>query len=181
VEIKHATYFASIGWDAAALVAAELRDAGWATGERPLWIESFEASVLDRVQGTGIPATCVFLMEAAGGPYDLVAAGDPVPYADLMSPAGLDALVGRVHGISVDKQVLLRPHPRVVADAHERGLTVFTWTCRPENTFLSPRHRRPGGAAVFGDYRGEWAVIGALGVDGVFVDHADLGVQAFRS
>lgn len=180
VEIKHATYFASIGWDVSALVAAELRNADWATGQRPLWIESFEASVLDRVKEAGVAATSVFLMEASGGPYDLVAAGEPVPYAELMSPAGLDALVGRVDGISVDKQVLLRRHPRVVADAHERGLTVFAWTCRPENIFLSPRHRRIGGVAAFGDYRREWTAIRDLGVDGVFVDHADLGVRAFQ-
>ncbi|MBN9186969.1 MAG: hypothetical protein J0I62_00510 [Microbacterium sp.] len=36
VEIKHATYFAGLGWDVAALLAAELREAGWAAGELPL-------------------------------------------------------------------------------------------------------------------------------------------------
>jgi glycerophosphoryl diester phosphodiesterase len=98
-----------------------------------------------------------------------------------MTPAGLDALVGRVHGVSVDKQVLLRPHPRLVADAHARDLQVLTWTCRPENAFLAPIHRRLGGPAVFGDYRREWTRIRDLGVDGVFVDHPDLGVEVFRA
>src|SRR6478752_6027662 len=44
LEIKHATYFASIGWDVAALVDAELREAGWAAGDLPLTIESFEST-----------------------------------------------------------------------------------------------------------------------------------------
>ena len=49
LEIKHATYFASIGWDAAALVEAELLAAGWAEKTMPLVIESFEASVLEEI------------------------------------------------------------------------------------------------------------------------------------
>jgi glycerophosphoryl diester phosphodiesterase len=179
LEIKHATYFSAIGWDVADLVERELRSEGWAAGDLPLWIESFEASALDRLRERGIPASYVYLMEASGAPYDLVARGEVAPYADAMTPAGLDALAGRVDGISVDKSVLLRPHPRVVADAHARGLQVFTWTCRPENAFLAHRFRRLGGPAAYGDYRREWAVIRDLGVDAVFVDHPDLGAQVF--
>ncbi|MDL9979052.1 glycerophosphodiester phosphodiesterase family protein [Microbacterium sp. ASV49] len=172
VEIKHATFFASIGWDIAELVADELRSSGF---DGPLWIESFEASVLDRVRARGIPASYVYLLEASGAPVD-----DPsTPYAEVMTAAGIDALVGRVDGISVDKAVLLRPHPSVVADAHARGLQVFTWTCRPENRFLERRFRLPGAAAALGDYRSEWGVIRSLGVDAVFVDHPDLGVAFF--
>ena len=36
------------------------------------------------------------------------------------------------------------------------------------------------GAAAFGDYESEWAVIRDAGIDGVFVDHPDLGVAFFR-
>ena len=179
LEIKHATYFSGIGWDVVDLVEGELRAAGWDGGDLPLWIESFEASALDRLRERGVPASYVYLMEASGAPYDLVARGEAVPYAHAMTPAGLDALAGRVDGISVDKSVLLRPHPRIVADAHARGLQVFTWTCRPENSFLAHRFRRLGGPAAFGDYRREWAVVRALGVDGVFVDHPDLGAEVF--
>ena len=74
LEIKHATYFASLGWDVAALVDAELREAGWAAGELPLTIESFESTVLRRLQERGIRATYIYLLEAAGRPFDLVAA-----------------------------------------------------------------------------------------------------------
>ena len=37
-----------------------------------------------------------------------------------------------------------------------------------------------GGKAAFGDYEAEWRAIADSGVDGVFVDHADLGVAFFR-
>jgi len=190
LEIKHVTYFASIGWDVAALVAEELSEAGWAAGELPLTIEAFESTVLHRLQERGIPATYIYLLEAAGRPFDLVSTlGKDAPtYRQTASPAGLDALVGTVDGISVAKRMILAPDKlgrtagpsSLVADAHARGLLVFTWTCRPENSFLIAQFRRRGGAAAFGDWEGEWAVIRDTGVDGVFVDHPDLGVAFFR-
>lgn len=92
---------------------------------------------------------------------------------------------GAVDGISVDKRILLDPRDpaagaALVAEAHARGLVVFTWTCRPENAFLDRRFRTGAGRAAFGDYRAEWARIAATGLDGVFLDHPDLGTGAFR-
>ena len=191
LEIKHATYFGSLGWRMAALIETELREAGWADGSLPLTIESFESTVLHELQERGIPASYIYLLEAAGRPFDLFAAhGKAAPtYRATAKPAGLDALVGRVDGISVDKRMILAPDrlgrltgpSPVVADAHERGLRVFTWTCRPENSFLIGQFRGRGGAAAFGDWEAEWAVIRDAAVDGVFVDHPDLGVAFFRS
>ena len=191
LEIKHATYFGSIGWDIAALVDAELREAGWATGALPLTIEAFESTVLYALQERGIPAAYIYLLEASGRPFDLVTAlGKKAPtYRATASPAGLDDLAGRVDGISVDKRMILAPDKlgrltgpsSLVADAHDRGLRVFTWTCRPENSFLIGQFRGRGGAAAFGDWKSEWAVIRDAAVDGVFVDHPDLGVAFFRS
>ena len=190
VEIKHATYFAGLGWDIAALLAAELREAGWASGELPLYIESFESTVLGAVRELGVTGTYVYLLEASGTPFDLHTAHGKAAqtYRQAAAPAGLDALVGTVDGISVDKRVILAPDrlghvtgpSRVASDARERGLRVFTWTCRPENRFLAGQFRGRGGPAAFGDYPAEWAVIRDAGVDGVFVDHADLGVAFFR-
>lgn len=190
LEIKHATYFASLGWDVAALVDTELREAGWGDGALPLTIEAFESTVLFSLQERGIRASYIYLLEHAGRPFDLFAAqGKAAPtYRQTASPEGLDALVGRVDGISVDKRSILAPDKlgrtsgpsSVVADAHERGLRVFTWTCRPENRFLIGQFRLPGGPEAFGDWEAEWGVIRDSGVDGVFVDHPDLGVSFFR-
>ncbi len=190
LEIKHATYFDGIGWDIADLVEGELLEAGWGSGELPLTIEAFESTVLRRLRERGIPGSYVYLLEAAGRPFDAVAAlGAVAPtYRQTAQPAGLDRLVGVVDGISVDKRMILAPDKlgratgpsSLVADAHERGLRVFTWTCRPENAFLVAQFRSRGGAGAFGDYESEWAMIREAGVDGVFVDHADLGVAFFR-
>ena len=190
LEIKHATYFAGLGFDVAGAIAAELRSARWAAGELPLSIESFEQTVLEGVRAQGVRGTYIYLLEAKGRPFDLVAAhGEAAPtYAGQVAPAGLDRLAAEVDGISVDKRMILAPDLRgrptgpssVVADAHARGLRVFTWTCRPENAFLLPAFRSGRDKAAFGDYEAEWRVIADAGVDGVFVDHADLGVAFFR-
>lgn len=197
LEIKHATTFAGLGIDVAGTVAAELRAAGWGDGELPLYVESFEETVLGELRALGIRATYVYLLEAEGRAYDLVARdGRSAPtYADQLGPSGLDRLAASVDGISLDKSIILasvrRPEERrgwfgrgseaapVVARAHARGLRVFTWTCRPENAFLSPGFRRGRDKGAFGDYEGEWRAIAAAGVDGVFVDHPDLGVAVF--
>ncbi|KAA9084931.1 glycerophosphodiester phosphodiesterase family protein [Microbacterium radiodurans] len=187
LEIKHATFFTALGFDVPGTVCRELEAAGWATGRHPLWIESFEPTVLDDLRATGLPARYVFLLEAEGRPADLVAAdGDGAPqYPFWVSSEGLAALAGRFDGISVDKRMLLAPArgrsaSGLVADAHANGLSVFTWTCRPENAFLVRRFRRGRDRAALGDYAGEWAELAASGVDGVFVDHPDLGISAFR-
>ncbi len=189
LEIKHATYFTALGYDVAGLIAAALRAARWGDGELPLYLESFESTVLAQVRAHGIRGTYIYLLEAVGHPFDLVSThGAAAPtYAQQASPAGLDALVGTVDGISVDKRMILAPDrlgrttgpSRVVADAHTRGLRVFTWTCRPENAFLLASFRRGRDKAAFGDYESEWRVIADAGVDGVFVDHPDLGIGFF--
>ncbi|MGL3149461.1 glycerophosphodiester phosphodiesterase family protein [Microbacterium sp. A82] len=182
LEVKHATYFASIGLDLVPLIVRDLRAAGWADGELPLVIEAFESTVLRHLQKHDISASYIYLIEASGRPYDqLVAHGRAAPtYKATVTPEGLNGLIGQVDGISVNKRMLLAKQNTIVADAHARGLKVFTWTARPENAFLSAEFRGDGGKPAFGDYEGEWAAIARTGVDGVFVDHPDLGVAFFR-
>lgn len=181
LEIKHATYFESIGLDLAPLIERDLRAGGWADGELPLIVEAFESTILHRLQKTGIAASFVYLIESTGKPFDLVTSlgRDAPDYASAVTPAGLDRLAGTLDGISVSKKMLLAPGNTIVADAHARGLRVFTWTCRPENGFLDSRFRAGGGKGAFGDYESEWREIADTGVDGVFVDHPDLGVAFF--
>ncbi|UJP08832.1 glycerophosphodiester phosphodiesterase [Microbacterium sp. KUDC0406] len=188
LEIKHATYFEGIGLDLVPLIVRDLRAAGWADGELPLIVESFEQTVLHRLRQQGVSASYIYLVEAAGKPFDQVAAlGRAAPtYRSEMEPTGLDRLAGTVDGISVNKKMLLPGAPSLskgtalVDHAHARGLRVFTWTCRPENHFLDAAYRGHGGKAAFGEYEAEWDAIARTGVDGVFVDHPDLGVAFFR-
>jgi glycerophosphoryl diester phosphodiesterase len=183
-EIKHATYFASIGMPLDELVADQLK--AWGSPDR-LTVECFEQTVLGQVRDRGVDASYVYLVESTGAAADLVArdGADATSYADQLTDAGLARLARSVDGISVDKSLLLTPAGaggELVARAHEHGLSVFTWTLRPENRFLASGHRigaaTGSGAADWGDWRREFGEILATGVDGIFADHPDLAVAA---
>lgn len=183
IEVKHAPYFASVGIDLAALVAAEVRAAGWQAPAAPgrLVIESFEQSALDGVRAHGIRAEYVYLVERAGTALDLaLAEGDAAPtYRTQLADVG--ALAEAVDGISVHKGLLLRAGgpPQFAREARERGLELFTWTCRAENAFLGKRFRLGSGRAAHGDWRAEWRALREAGVTGVFADQPDLARTAF--
>ena len=209
-EFKHASHFAALGLPLDELFAAELDDAGWGRGDERLVMEAFELDVLDRLGIRGVRGPRVFLVEATGSPIDVVLArGRAAPsYDDYMTEAGLLGLAGRVDGVSVDKARLLGP-PRggaargaeaergavgrsqgrvvplvgseLVDAAHSAGLRVFTWTLRPENRFLSSAYRRGTARSAFGNWLGEFEHVIGTGVDGIFVDHPDLGVEARRA
>ncbi|RUQ98945.1 glycerophosphodiester phosphodiesterase family protein [Labedella endophytica] len=186
VEIKHATHFDALGLPLDELVATELDDAGWGSG-RPLIVESFEKTVLAGVSARGLEAEFVYLVERSGAAADVVArdGASAITYAEELSDGGLDALAVLVDGVSADKTLVLSLDEDGVATGatdlvsrlHARGLTAYAWTLRPENRFLSAGFRR-GPADAFGDWASEFAVILGTGIDGVFLDHPDLGVAA---
>lgn len=191
VEVKHAAFFTELGYDVERLCAETLQAAGWADRPEQLVIECFELGSLLRLQALGVPASYVFLLEHSGAPADegtRVAAGDweARDYAWYRSDAGLDYLAGVVDGVSPDKASLISVDEHglatgptdLVQRAHERGLRVFTWTLRPENKFLNPRFRASADKAEWGSWEAEFALIMRAGVDGVFVDHTNLGISA---
>ena len=197
-EFKHATHFAELGLPLDELFAAELEAAGWGRGDERLIMESFELDLLDRLRARGIRGPRVFLIEATGAPYDLVRehGRTAARYDDFVTEAGLLGLAGRVDGVSVGKGRLVGEPQRAASDvaattngevlvggelvdaAHSAGLRVYTWTLRPENRFLSRNFRRGSARSAFGDWLGEFSLIIGTGVDGIFVDHPDLGVEA---
>jgi glycerophosphoryl diester phosphodiesterase len=182
-EIKHATYFASIGLPLDELFADEMRD--WAT-ESNLVVESFEQSVLTKIRARGIPGKLVFLAEHKGVPADLVGGANPRSYADHLGQAGLTRLRTEVDGVSVSRKLMLRLDlgknaigtTDIVARAHAAGLVVFCWTLRAENKFLAKNNRVRGDARDFGNWRREFELVMSSGVDGVFADQPDLAVAA---
>lgn len=178
-EIKHASYFASQGLPLDELFTAELDAAGWASDDERLTVEAFELTVLEQLRERGVGRRRVFLLEASGAPYDRVLTDGPAApdYADYLTGPGLRALAATVEGISVDKRMLLEEATDLVDRAHGHGLTVFTWTLRPENRFLSAPFRNGHRKADFGDWAGEFSAIMRTGVDGVFADHPDLAVE----
>lgn len=177
-EVKHPTYFGSIGLPLDELVAAELR--AWDDGARTI-VECFEQTVLGQIRERGVRGRFVYLAEARGSAPDQVArfGAKALPYSAQLTAAGVARLAKDVDGVSVDKALLLRPDGVGLVDrAHAAGLDVFTWTLRPENRFLAPAHRVGKVARDWGDWRGEFREVLATGVDGIFVDHPDLGIAA---
>jgi len=180
-EIKHATYFESIGLPLDELFADEIR--GWAT-ESNLVVESFEQTVLMKIRARGIPGKLVFLAEHKGVPADLVGGGDARSYADHLGQAGLTRLRTEVDGVSVSRKLMLRLDlgknaigvTDIVARAHAAGLLVFCWTLRAENKFLARNNRVRGDARDFGNWRREFELVMSSGVDGVFADQPDLAL-----
>lgn len=194
-EFKHAAHFDALGLPLDELFAAELDAAGWGRGDERLIMEAFEPTLLDRLGARGIRGKRVFLIEAAGAPWDLVLADGrgARSYDSFVTEQGLLGLAGRFDGVSVGKPRLVGgAHARRAADApgapltgselvdaaHAAGLEIFTWTLRPENRFLAGGFRRGTVRAAFGDWLGEFTHIVDMGVDGIFVDHPDLGVVA---
>lgn len=187
-EIKHATYFASIGLPLDELFAADLSAAGWSADPR-LTVECFETTVLGQIRDRGVRAKYVFLLESEGAPADEVEShGDAAAnFASYLTDDGLARLAtSGLHGISIDKDMLLTMDNAgnavgttdIVARAHAVGLAVLCWTLRAENHFLSKNFRRGTRAEDFGEWRDEFQLIMRSGLDGVFADQPDLAIEA---
>jgi len=179
IEIKHAQYFLELDVDIVGLLLSALARSGWDRRPDRLTVECFELAPLESLRDSGLPAQFVFLLESAGAPADEVARHGrrARPFSWFRSDAGLDSLIGRVDGVSFSKRDILAdddPFSGLVARAHHRGLSVLTWTLRPENRFLDRAYRSGKDPAQLGDYQTEWRRIVRSGVDGVFVDYPDL-------
>jgi len=131
----------------------------------------------------------VQLIDATGAPFDLVTAGDPRTYSDLVTPAGLRGIATYADGIGPDKSRIvpldatrhITAPTTLVRDAHRAGLVVHPFTFRPENTFLAADFQlgdpaSPEFPRARGDQPAELALFYRLGVDGVFADNADTAV-----
>ncbi len=196
-ETKHPSYFASVGLALEEPLADALRRHGLDRPNAPVFVQSFETANLRRLDAM-VRVPLVQLVAAAGAPYDLVAAGDPRTFADLLTPAGLREISTYAEAIGPDKSLvvprdsggaLARP-TSLVADAHFAGLAVHAYTFRDENHFL-PACCRTGGdpgtstgtnpgtsSGTKGDAFGEYRAFFDAGVDGVFSDHADTALVA---
>ncbi|PJJ73142.1 glycerophosphoryl diester phosphodiesterase [Diaminobutyricimonas aerilata] len=184
-EIKHATYFSSIGLPLDELFAAEVE--GWATDDN-LIVESFEQTVLGRIRERGVTGRYVYLVESQGAPPDLVSAhgARARSYAAHLTDSGLQKLAGEVDGVSVSRSLVLRTDAAgnltgttdVIERARSAGLSTFVWTFRGENQFL-PRNLRIGSRpGRIGDWAAAYRALAETGVDGIFADQPDLAVAA---
>jgi glycerophosphoryl diester phosphodiesterase len=184
-ETKHPTYFARQGKPLEPLLLAALDRAGLNRADAPVFVQSFETTNL-RALHDELQVPLVQLLSPTGAPADLVAAGDPRTYADLVTDAGLADVATYAAGIGPDKtQVIARDAagnlgaPTGLVDrAHGAGLLVHPYTFRNENQFLPADLRSGTDPNAYGNVFAEYAAYFAAGVDGVFADNPDTAVTA---
>ena len=175
-ELKHASYFDSIGLPLDVPLLADLRRHGLDHARSRITVMAFETTILRRLAGKTRVPVIQLLEEPHRRPVDLELAGDATTYADLAAPAGLDFIDDYADGIGAHKHLVL---PRnedgeigtpssLVRDAHRRWLTVHVWTLRAEALFL------PHGLDLAAEAR---AFLDA-GVDGLITDHPDMVLAA---
>ncbi|WP_433784229.1 glycerophosphodiester phosphodiesterase [Actinomycetospora sp. CA-101289] len=190
-EIKHSTYFASLGLPVEPALVETLRRRGRDRADSGVVIQSFETANL-RALKSQVGCPLLQLVDAAGTrPADLVAAGDPRTSETLVTPAGLRGVAGYATWIGPTKELIVPLGPgdaetaptTLVQDAHAADLKVMPYTFRNENEFLPAARRRGGPGAppdTYGDAFGEYQQYVALGVDAVFSDDPDTALAAVR-
>lgn len=177
LELKHSTYFASLGLGLEAPLVEVLEHNGYRARDASVVIQSFETGDLRRLRTmTRLPLAQ--LVGGTGRPYDLEAAGDERTYRDLATPTGLAEIATYADGIGPNKNLAvprdaegrLTEPSRLVEDAHRAGLFVNVYTFRSERPFLP--------VDLQGDPAAEIRAFLAAGVDGVIADDPDLAVDA---
>lgn len=181
-ETKHPTYFDSIGLSLEEPLLDTLARHGWQSRRDPVFIQSFETANLRELRGK-TRLHLIQLVNASGAPYDRVAAGDPLTYDQMVTPAGLKDVATYADGVGVATSRIvpvgadgrLLPPTTLIQDAHRAHLDVHTWTIRPENSQLPVDFRlgnpaNPAYPRATGNVTGWLAKLYDLGVDGVFSD-----------
>jgi glycerophosphoryl diester phosphodiesterase len=156
----------------------------------PVYIQSFEVSNLQYLN-TRTTMRLVQLLGATGQPYDFLVSGVGRSYADLAknTDEGLTFIAGYADALGVNTSLVIPlladGHPgaptTLVSDAHGLGLEVHGWTFRAENVFLPDVLRSSANPAALGNMQDYVRAFTALGMDGFFTDHPDLGVAAVAS
>ena len=184
-EVKHSTYFQSIGMPTEPKLVDILKRNGLNRPDAPVAIQSFEVSNLIELHKQ-LRVPMLQLTSATGAPADFVAKGDKRTYADLVTPQGLREVAKYAKFLGPDKSQIiprdaagnLAAPTSLVHDAHAAGLVVQPYTFRNENPFLPTNLRSSADPAAFGDVFSEEAAFFKAGVDGVFADSADTALAA---
>lgn len=178
-EMKHASYFASIGLPMEARLADILKKNGLDSPTAPVFIQCFDVLPLKTIMGL-CKAPRIQLMEPNGGPTDVT-----LRYRDMASAAGLKAISAYANGVGPDWSMVLPtvdgglgPASALVGDAHAVGLAVHPWTVRAENVFLPPKLRSGTDPSAHGDVDAVYHALYAAGIDGLFSDFPALAVKA---
>jgi glycerophosphoryl diester phosphodiesterase len=162
-ETKHPTYFRNIGLPLEDALLRALERYHLTERASPVFIQSFEASSLERMRPLTGARLVQLLDEGADTSSRRLAgiaryANGIGPNKTLVVPVGPDGRIG--------------PPTSLVQDAHALGLFVHVWTLRADREFLSPSYD--------GDLANEFLQFARLAVDGFFTDFPDIAARALR-
>lgn len=184
-ELKHPTYFQSIGLPLERRLVEVLDANGYRGRDAAVLIQSFEVSSLKALRAMGSYRLVQLVGAPSEAPYDALAAGSALTYADMITPDGLRAIAAYAEVVAPIKHIViprdaangLAAPTRFVPDARAAGLAVHVWTMRPENPFLPVPLRAPPAASlsVRGDAGAEIRAYLEAGVDGIFSDDPAAG------
>lgn len=193
-EIKHSTYFQSIGMPLEDRFLASVAQHDYLQ-RCPLIVQSFEVANLKYLRAKLGRSDRLKLMQLTTDPHyppaDVAKAGGALSYGAMTAAAGLADVARYADIVSPELRAiiplgpdkrLLPPSP-IVADAHRAGLLVMPYTFRPENYFLAADFRNADGDAAR-NAEGSVAEIRrylAAGIDGFFTDDPGLGRRAILS
>ena len=192
-ELKHSTYFRSIGLPLEDRMLAELAAHPF-TRSAPILVQSFELANLRQLRPRIGGSPNIQLVQLAGKPDGIPAdergQTHPRRYGELLTPNGLKEVSTYADGIDPGKAAViaagvgaaLGAPSSVVADAHAAGLFVVPGVFRPENRFL-PAALHDGQPADARNDAGTLAEIRAYldaGIDLVFTDDPAVARQAIR-
>jgi glycerophosphoryl diester phosphodiesterase len=174
-EIKHSSYFHSLGFDPEQGLVDLLKKYDFDTATEPVIIQSLEVDNLKRLRKMTKVELVQLIDDPELVPGDAQVAHRAQHFSDLATKEGLAQIAEYADWVSPDKAYI---YPRdkancidkpssFVEDAHRVGLKVLPWTFRKEGKFL------PEGM----DLRAELLLYYKQGVDGVFTDFADIAVQ----
>jgi len=189
-ELKHPSYFKSIGLPLERRVVDVLAANGYRGRDAAVFIQSFETGNLKELRAMA-GYRLVQLVAPSGAPYDAIEAGSGLTYADMITPEGLRAIAAYADVVAPYKTIViprdaagaLGAPTRFVQDARAVGLAVHVWTMRPENPFL-PTGLRAAPAdspSQRGDAVGEIRAYLEAGVDAVFADDPSTGRTAINA
>lgn len=182
-ELKHPSYFASIGLPMEDAFVATLQRLNLTSADAPILIQCFEVGPLQRLSAR-IQSPLLQLMSLSGGPADR----PDLTYAAMATPEGLKAVHDYAGSIGVETMMIVPrdatgaslPATPLLPDAHAVGLKVVSWTFRAENAFLPLELRHGENRADHGDLQAQLRLFRDLGLDAAFSDFPGIAVEAFR-
>lgn len=180
-ELKHPSYFRSVGLDPQDTLLKQLSIFGYRDSSDAVFIQSFEVGALEKLsEKTDI--RLIQLIGPEGSPPDR----PNILFSDMVKPSGLSRIAKYADGIGVhksyviDRNVLgrLNGPTDLVKNAKARELLVHAWTFRAENYFLPEGLKSSLDPTELGDMKSEIKAYRDAGIDGFFTDHPELALMA---